>query len=446
LTQPLRDLGMAPQWQNPPCQSCRKPAQYYCPDCEWRTGRFPPAFCRPCMGRKHHSGTIYEFHSVEEINLGQPGVRIITPIVRELLLVWLLCAGWQAAGDILDQYKRGRSICLCVDYAREMLAAADVGFFYALKDRLAHMCDSEDSFWRFLADTWVRSILTGTDSWLILVVNVKKALAFQAMLFLVISPIMALACGCITFVVLQVELVLIPSWKPFVMAERVVKRLCLLHSFNTGKLKYAHPQTYPRMRSTEHWADWLIYWVLRKFRSWTFAVGAARNVLWMLLVQGLAFSFILRAACISLNARGPILKTLEILGLGTRLEAQRQKFAAVTGASRRLSDQVMDNFILSPSLAALGKQLPEGPLSALWLVLRFVFLPQNVLIAMLGAVLVYFFVIQKTRFVADWDTGERERCLGGCDGRPMWINLEEKETMDDKTGDANFLNVSSNAR
>jgi len=379
------------------------------------------------MSRKHYPGTIYELHSVEKINLGRPGVRIITPIVREVLLVLALYAGWQATGDILDRYNRGRSICLCVDYAREMLAVADAGFFYALKDRLADMCDSEDSFWRFLADAWVRSILTGTDSWLILVVTIKRALAFKAVLFLVIAPMLALACGCITFVVLQVELAVIPQWKPFTMAERVVKKLCVLHSFNSGILRFAPPQTYPRLRGSRHWLDWLMYWVLRTFRSWTFAIAAASHVLYSLLLRGLLLSFFLRSACIGLNARGPILATLETLGLSTRLEAHRQDFAAATGASRRLSDQVMEKalpFLLSPSLAALGKQLPDGPLSSLWLLLRFVIAPQNVLIAMLAATLVYLFIIQKKRFDGSWDEGERERCLGGCIGRfSQWIQL-----------------------
>eukprot|EP00435_Cladocopium_sp_Y103_P050473 s1797_g15.t1 len=158
---------MAPKAKSVKCTNCKVDADVYCVDCNRE-------LCIFCTTLLHHPTTkerlaavaaAGEKHSLEDIvkEDARPEVKIISPILLELILVSGAVFFFSGTG-ISPEYFSGESYCPGVGRVRYWIARFDANVFFFLKNEFAQYCDCEDSYWRFFMDTWIRSVLTNTDS------------------------------------------------------------------------------------------------------------------------------------------------------------------------------------------------------------------------------------------------------------------------------------------
>eukprot|EP00930_Biecheleria_cincta_P049765 TRINITY_DN34968_c0_g1_i1.p1 TRINITY_DN34968_c0_g1~~TRINITY_DN34968_c0_g1_i1.p1 ORF type:complete len:394 (+),score=55.48 TRINITY_DN34968_c0_g1_i1:66-1247(+) len=378
------------------CQSCRgdskdkKAADYYCPECAWYKG-LPPTFCEGCMRRMHFPGTRFEFHSVEEIDHEHEAVRILSPLIPELLFMSQVLAVFHSASNMLDTYTHGRSLCPTVDFSRGYAMHADAGLFYVLKGWFASVCDSEDSFWRLFIDAWTRNVVTDSDSFLLLLLTLKRAILFDASIVFLVAPLLAFIYALFSTMVLRVELAFIPDTALTRNIEGAVNKMCILQKIAHGRLRRAPPQTRPRMRASRHIIDSAVYNLKRLLRTVMFQVARAGSMLNALLFSTLMAAVLFRVACIVF---GGYRFFHDALGLGSAPGLQAL-------AGQRVSDHVFEEvlgFLGGKSMAILPSLVTAV-------------IPSVVMLSIPLAALGYKCMQQQKSFTHDWEAGEREKCL-----------------------------------
>lgn len=162
-------------------------ADVYCVDCE-------AYLCHACCGRWHHPGGCNELHSLEQIVKDEgKGLRILTPLLDELLIgfaAYMLISG---LNDYVDKdYLRRSDICPAIRWFQDWLAWTDTLLFYHFKDVLMTSCSNEDNFWKLLLDGWVRTVVTDSDSLLLLLRTLPNALLIHYLARTFIVPPFAL--------------------------------------------------------------------------------------------------------------------------------------------------------------------------------------------------------------------------------------------------------------
>ncbi|CAE8622584.1 unnamed protein product [Polarella glacialis] len=243
----------------------------YCVDCK-------KTLCRFCTVLLHHPTTNFEKHSIEEIiHTSSGGVKIFSPVLLDILL--LSAAFFLLSGSgITEDYFGGTSYCPGLSRVRWGLARFDANVFFYYKEPLAQYCDWEDSYWRFFMDTWVRSILTGTDGWILLITSFIRAITFEEFIRIIITPVIAFAYALIAFCVRSFEIYLhrvfyerlegdehvVTKW--LVKLEQVIKRLSFAENLHIKDAKPPPPPTHRRKRPAEDWAEFARYWLDRRLR------------------------------------------------------------------------------------------------------------------------------------------------------------------------------------
>merc|ERR1712110_256479 len=96
----------------------------------------------------------------------------------------------------------------------------DAHLLHYLKDQFTSWCNREDSFWKLLGDAWVRGVVTGTDSTLLVFMNLAPALLFEVVVTFIMVPIVATLYAMLLNVVYQFELVL-PQTPELLRIERI---------------------------------------------------------------------------------------------------------------------------------------------------------------------------------------------------------------------------------
>lgn len=175
-------------------------ADVYCVDCE-------AYFCCGCCGRWHHPGGCNELHSLEQIVKDEAkGVRILTPLLDELLIgfaAYMLISG---LNDYVDKdYLRRSDICPAIRRFQDWLAWTDTLLFYHFKDFLMTSCSNEDNFWKLLLDGWVRTVVTDSDSLLLLLRTLPNALLIHYLARTFIVPPFAVVYAVLLVVVRTLE-------------------------------------------------------------------------------------------------------------------------------------------------------------------------------------------------------------------------------------------------
>lgn len=144
--------------------------------------------CRSCVGRSTHPGTKANRWTFEKLRDGHHELHEKVILVGNVSLVIFLVAALVNQG-IDDGYFRGKGTCPAVGVGRRAVARFDVNAFYYFKNNLATLCDMEDSFWRLFLDGWIRGIVAGTDSLLLLGATIMKAWIFKTAALTVVLPI-----------------------------------------------------------------------------------------------------------------------------------------------------------------------------------------------------------------------------------------------------------------
>jgi len=158
----------------------------YCVDCK-------QVLCRRCIGRTHHPELTKKIiHVFEEIDWKHTGKTqyVAMFFINSIVLFWV-CVGLYFS-NISQSYFRGENICPIVGSGRRWLIWFDGNAFHWFKANISVTCDLEDSFWRLFMDGWMRGVVTGTDSWILLLTSCQKAMLFKVAAAHMLVPICAL--------------------------------------------------------------------------------------------------------------------------------------------------------------------------------------------------------------------------------------------------------------
>lgn len=206
----FRPENMTITWK---CCKCDEPASIY--DVDWSE-----VFCYDCSQRIHQKND--EDHSLEPIlRPEEQGVRIITPLMDELVSGALFAyLYWRV--HVPTDYMTATKYCPWMEAVRPVLAHADPGALQLLQAPLHEACGVEDAFWRFFGDAWVRTIVTGTDTPLILLTSAVSVLCSDIALIYIMVPLISVLFTALMWPLHVVERQL-PRVESLLRAEAVVR-------------------------------------------------------------------------------------------------------------------------------------------------------------------------------------------------------------------------------
>mmetsp|Transcript_26455 Transcript_26455/g.63116 ORF Transcript_26455/g.63116 Transcript_26455/m.63116 type:complete len:490 (-) Transcript_26455:119-1588(-) len=321
------------------CGNCKVTAEVYCVDCK-------KVMCKFCTTLLHHPDTKNEQHSLEDIvkeneDGVMPEVKIISPILLDLILVAAGMFFYFSSAGISPEYFSGASYCPGLARVRYWTARFDANVFFYFKNELAQYCDWEDSYWRFFMDTWIRSVLTNTDSWILLFASFLKAATFEEFLRIIITPVVAAVYATLAYIVRSIEF-----WLHKILYERLegsthtvtklLQRLSRVVQFIRVSSKLGidsvelAPPTHRRKRPASDIAEYFVYAWRRRFRLLDYYRAQARAVCNLLLKGSLLAATALRIFCILFGGT-PLLSLAHLLGFGARADRHRDWFTEVTG-------------------------------------------------------------------------------------------------------------------
>jgi len=273
-----------------------------------------------------------------------PEVKIFSPILLDLVLFASACFLFSGAG-INAEYFSGTSYCPGLSRLRGWLVWMDANVFFYWKNELAQYCDWEDSYWRFFMDAWIRSVLTNTDSWILLIGSFIKALTFEEFMRIIITPVAAHVYAVLAYIVRSVEF-----WLHKILYERLegsdhtITKILQVLSRMVQQIKFAQklgiadtsvklaPPTHRRKRPAEDWGEYLVYMWGRRFRLLEFHKAQAHSACGALLKYSLYAALFLRIFCIIFGGE-TLLNIAYLLGFGGRAEQHQAWFTQMTGAS-----------------------------------------------------------------------------------------------------------------
>jgi len=339
------------------CGNCKESAKVYCVACK-------KPFCKFCVALLHHPSTKQEKHSIEEIANFQ-GVKILTPILLDLLLlggvVFLL-----SGSGITQDYFKGASYCPGLTRGRSMLMKYDPNMFFYFKAHMATYCDLEDSYWRFFMDTWIRGILTETDTWLLIGSELLRAFLLEEFIRIVVSPMIAWSYSLVATVVRAIELKLYRfvsqeeesshSLTRFLLQmEKAVDSLSLAHKLELDSSLKVTPQTIPRKRPMQDWLEHWAYLLERRTRQSVHYRAQAHTLCTFVLRGTLVAAVVVRVWCM-LFGGAPFVLLASIVGAGDLIEQHTLWFTEYTGMAPHTKGGHLTDWVASLVLSqAVGK-------------------------------------------------------------------------------------------
>jgi len=172
------------------CSETGKDAEFWCVDLK-------KAFSAKCLGRIinfDNPKTInYTIEKIDYEHIGTHEITtyILNAAVTAIIVLIFLSRGWT------ENYFKGEPVCPSMGIGRNMLAHLDMNVFYYFKSSIATYCDIEDSFWRLVMDGWYRGVVTGSDSWLLLLVTMPKAMIFKSTIVMLLQPVLGVIYGLV---------------------------------------------------------------------------------------------------------------------------------------------------------------------------------------------------------------------------------------------------------
>eukprot|EP00927_Polykrikos_kofoidii_P067812 TRINITY_DN63251_c0_g1_i1.p1 TRINITY_DN63251_c0_g1~~TRINITY_DN63251_c0_g1_i1.p1 ORF type:complete len:428 (+),score=60.14 TRINITY_DN63251_c0_g1_i1:68-1351(+) len=243
-----------------PCCKCEKPGTRWCDDCS-------DVYCDTCSTRIHQEGD--EDHTLEELLATGPfGVRIVTPLLAQCFAVYLIFFAFQGHW-IPDNYFDLEYDCHFLNTVRKRLAHIDGGMVHVQGAWFAEACATEDTFWRFYADFFVRSLATNTDSVVLLLSASWTVILSDCVVGNFIIPVTSLIYALVFEVFRRIE-GKIPRTEVTSKAEELAKymHICIV-------LDDPPPLTTWRYTPPKDLKDFLWYPVTRTFRA---MLAAQENV------------------------------------------------------------------------------------------------------------------------------------------------------------------------
>jgi len=204
-------------------------------------------------------------------------------------------------------------------------ASIDTSLFYYMKGSFFQWCNMEDSFWRFILDAWVRTIVTLSDNTLLVFQTLPAAFLFHIALSYCLVPVVACVYASIQTMVYFVE-ARIPRTESLTRLEATVQMCDLSRFFGLGMLNPL-PTTYPRTRPPMDIGDDITYRLQRKLRHFNSIyrnmLVSLQNLTWHLITWTMGF----RLVCIWFGLNRPLRFFLSVFGFGSTISSQEQKFS-----------------------------------------------------------------------------------------------------------------------
>lgn len=303
------------------CERCTQQATVYCVDCK-------ASMCKFCACMVHHPTTKLEKHSIEEIKQSVDGIKILSPILLDVLIVLLLVMmTYEGAGIEW----RVDNQCPCVSRVRRHAAYFDMNLFYWFKQHFAVACNTEDSFWRLLIDTWVRGFVLGMDSFLLIISTFSGAIIFEEAARIILAPVLGSIYACLEVAVRAAECNI--TWGPLVdnrdRIESLVANSSIAQLFSPeGK---PPPLTFPRRRPYTDQYEQLMYHWGRKIRSFEHYRGHAQAVVTYMLRSTVLFSLMIRIFCMVVPVADCFRAVLGTFGMQSVLDRHAINFQSATG-------------------------------------------------------------------------------------------------------------------
>lgn len=426
------------------CTNKKEPAKVYCVDCK-------KPLCKFCVALLHHPATKAEKHSIEELDDDQ-ALEILTPILLDLLVlggVVFLMSG----SSITPEYFLGTSYCPGMTRARSAFVKYDPNLFFYFKADIAKYCDLEDSYWRFFMDTWIRGVLTETDTWLLICSELVKALVFEELVRIVISHVIpwffAPVATTVRFVEVQIQRFTYDhegrkhTLTHFLeKTAKVVEKISLAPKLQLDSGVAVVPRTLIRRRPSEDWLENLTYRWNRLTRSTNLYSAEAHRACTFVLRGTLVFAVVVRVACMFMG--GELFKNLaQLLGSDSVIDTHLRWFEENTGmtpkskgghisdwAAAMLIEQALGGIAprLFGSAAGLGKGVVGGSRAALApVLLRFAVVFGLVAgIFAAGPMLLYWKIgRQKEDFKKQWGKVTKAGGYDGGYGKMLWGDMSK---------------------
>eukprot|EP00755_Sulcionema_specki_P019616 Sspe_Gene.69906::Locus_41261_Transcript_1_1_Confidence_1.000_Length_1489::g.69906::m.69906 len=333
------------KWKDPyvctTCDSSRVDAvgEYYCAPC----GQI---LCRSCTERLHAHRTLAEFHTIDRVDK-EHGVHLVSPLLHQGV-VFALLLGMLSLVSIDEAYLRYEPHCPAVESIRGFISRFDSALYHLTKSRWATSCASEDSFWAFFTDMWVRSIVLDTDTWYLFLTQVPAAFMGTAVI-LIISPVIATVFATVASIIHAVELRATPTMRLRDLEYRVrvagrwlglVGRVIgkPMHLLRRPMVEICPPPTLP-LRPFPSRSDRVEYHFNAMVRVWRYYYRLSCD-----LMTGLVYTVVLYTTCIrflSLWAgAAPALRgAASWMGLHSTIESHRAMLAG--DSKKEIVDQLL---------------------------------------------------------------------------------------------------------
>lgn len=304
-----------------PCSNCVFTGETYCVECK-------KVYCKFCACMLHHPGMKTEKHSIEALVHSEPGVKVLSPLLPDILTLSIFFVFFLMCGRVTDDQILGASYCPVIQRTRQTLVRWDPSIFYYWKGHFATFCDYEDSAWRLYIDAWFRAVVTRTDSLFLVLVAFVKAYVFEIFIEKLLAKVMGLMYGLLAVVVRNVE-AKIPN--KFHFLEDISKFVSLAKYIKVAGKIPPPPPTFWRRRPIQNWMEGYRYAFDRHTRLFSFYQGHAASIA-VTLFRGLLYgSLAIRLACILFGADYYIRTVLSTVGFGEMMEREQNMFLGLTG-------------------------------------------------------------------------------------------------------------------
>jgi hypothetical protein len=225
-----------------------------------------------------------------------------------------------------SDYLTTQVVCPAVNELRSITSQVDANLFLHFKSSFMTWCDVEDTFFRFLADLWVRTIVTNTDDIVLVMQTLPKALLFDVLLINAVVPIVSFLYACLLGVVYFLESRL---QRPAMKDDGVQPFLLRLEGFCNAinewgasmvgadwSMTVFPPETKMRARPDLDVLEGYYYRRSRITRFfnyyWSSCLNSLQYVMWYIVI----FTGVARLTCIYFGLAPHIHGLFDMLGLG----------------------------------------------------------------------------------------------------------------------------------
>jgi hypothetical protein len=360
----------------------------------------------------HAPGSFCEQHSVEELteNWKREGVHLLSPILPEIIATLVFMRIFNNVNMISEDYLTRANMCPVVDIVRSYSAHLDPHFFYWYKASFNSWCNYEDSFWKLLIDTWVRGLVTETDSSLLVFVNLPQALLFEVVVVIIMVPIFSLIYALLLNLVYAIELSL-PKTDNLQKIEHIISFFDITNAIGCSQMDSSAPETKPRRRKATDFMDYWTYWVQRKTKYFNYfyntAAQSMKHFAWQVTMALVSF----RLICIWFGLGGYIRDLLAALGWQVKVATHQMWFQDAAGRMLLTENDLWGVASWFSGIAQyLITKVPEPIMQSSWCFLKMLCVAWTfVAIAIISFSVVI--VKQRRAFNEDWKAGDRDVAL-----------------------------------